>query len=116
MRERKALKRVHQSEAAAYLPTMQDDPNCGDFCQISPEISRDFRGLRVWLPLKIHGIQPFRQALDEKLDLAAWATAQLKKISEVEIAAAPQLSIVAFRLNRPDLAQTRFIRVHIRRQ
>lgn len=103
VREREALKRAHQGEAAAYLPTMQDDPDCVDFCQISPELSRDFRGLRVWLPLKMHGIQPFRQALDEKLDLAAWATAELKKIPEVEIVAEPQLSIVAFRLNRPGL-------------
>ena len=103
VREREALKRAHQGEAAAYLPGMQDDPDCVDFCQISPELSRDFRGLRVWLPLKLHGIQPFRQALDEKLDLAAWATAELKKIPGIEIVAEPQLSIVAFRLNRPGL-------------
>lgn len=103
VREREALKRAHSGEAAAYLPTMQDDPDCVDFCQISPELSRDFRGLRVWLPLKMHGIQPFRQALDEKLDLAAWATAELKKIPDIEIVAEPRLSIVAFRLNRPGL-------------
>ncbi len=103
VREREALKRAHQGEAAAYLPGMQDDPDCVDFCQISPELSRDFRGLRVWLPLKMHGVQPFRQALDEKLDLAAWATAELRKIPEIEIVAEPQLSIVAFRLNRPGL-------------
>ncbi len=103
VRERDALKRAHQGEAAAYLPTMQDDPDCVDFCQISPELSRDFRGLRVWLPLKMHGVQPFRQALEEKLDLAAWATAELRKIPEIEIVAEPQLSIVAFRLNRPGL-------------
>ncbi len=103
VRERTALKRAHQGGAAAYLPPMQDDPDCVDFCQISPELSRDFRGLRVWLPLKMHGVQPFRQALEEKLDLAAWATAALKKIPEIEIVAEPQLSIVAFRLNRPGL-------------
>ena len=103
VREREALKRAHSGAAAAYLPTMQDDPDCVDFCQISPELSRDFRGLRVWLPLKMHGIRPFRQALDEKLDLTAWATAELKKIPDIEIIAEPQLSIVAFRLNRPGL-------------
>ena len=103
VRDRDSLKRAHSGEAAAYLPTMQDDPDFVDFCQISPELSRDFRGLRVWLPVKVHGIQPFRQALDEKLDLAEWATAELKNIPDVEISAEPQLSIVAFRSHRPGL-------------
>ena len=103
VRDRDTLKRAHSGEDAAYLPTMQDDPAFVDFCQISPELSRDFRGLRVWLPLKMHGIQPFRQALDEKLDLAAWATAELKTTPGIEIIAEPQLSIVAFRLNRAGL-------------
>ena len=69
----------------------------------TPELSRDFRGLRIWLPFKLHGIEPFRQALEEKLALAEWATAQLRTIADIEIIAEPQLSIVAFRLNRPGL-------------
>ena len=30
------------------------------------------RGLRVWFPLRLHGVGAFREALDEKLDLAAY--------------------------------------------
>jgi aromatic-L-amino-acid decarboxylase len=45
----------------------------------------------------MHGIGPFRRNLDEKLDLAAWATEELRGIPGVEILAEPQLSIVAFR-------------------
>jgi aromatic-L-amino-acid decarboxylase len=59
--------------------------------------------LRVWLPLKMHGIEPFRRNLDEKLALTRWATEELRKIDDVEIVAEPQLSIVAFRLVRPGL-------------
>ena len=40
------------------------------FTHYGPELSRDFRGLRVWLPVKLHGLNAFRDALDEKLDLA----------------------------------------------
>ncbi len=86
---------------AHYMPDMQDDDALVDFCEISPELSRDFRGLRVWLPLKLFGIEPFREQLEEKLDLAAFATEELRKIEGIEIVAEPQLSIVAFRLVRP---------------
>ena len=96
VRDGDALKRAH-ALSAAYLPSMQEDPDLVDFNQISPELSRSWRGLRVWLPIKMHGIGPFRANLDEKLDLAAWASAELKKIPGIEILAEPQLSIVAFR-------------------
>jgi aromatic-L-amino-acid decarboxylase len=102
VRDGEALKRTH-SVAAHYLPDTQEDPDLVDFSQISPELSREFRGLRVWLPLKMHGIAPFRHNLQEKLDLAQWTTAELRKIAGSEILAAPQLSIVAFRFTRPGL-------------
>ncbi len=86
---------------ASYLPQFQQEDGLVDFCELSPELSRDFRGLRVWLPLKLFGIEPFRQLLDEKLDLTRWATEKLRKIEGLEIVAEPQLSIVAFRLARP---------------
>lgn len=102
VRDGEALKRAHEV-SAHYMPTMQEDPDLVDFCQISPELSRDWRGLRVWLPLKMHGIEPFRANLEEKLELTHWATEQLRKIPGIEILAEPQLSIVAFRLAGPGL-------------
>jgi aromatic-L-amino-acid decarboxylase len=99
-----ALRRAH-ALSADYMPSMQDDPDLVDFNMISPELSRDWRGLRVWLPLKMHGILPFRRNLDEKLDLAEWACRQLQEIPGIEIVAPPQLSIVAFRLRRRGLSE-----------
>jgi aromatic-L-amino-acid/L-tryptophan decarboxylase len=102
VRDSEALKRAH-ALSADYMPSMQDDPDLVDFNLLSPELSRDWRGLRVWLPLKMHGVEPFRRNLDEKLDLADWAAAELARIPGLEIVASPQLSIVAFRLRRPGL-------------
>jgi aromatic-L-amino-acid decarboxylase len=51
----------------------------------------------------MHGIEPFRQNLEEKLELAAWATEELRSIPGVEVVAEPQLSLVAFRVTRPGL-------------
>ncbi|MGE0679573.1 MAG: aspartate aminotransferase family protein [Candidatus Binatia bacterium] len=100
MRDGGALKRAHEVNAH-YLPATDDDPDLMDFSQMSPELSRSFRGLRVWLPLKMHGIGPFRHNLEEKLALTHWATEELRMIDDMEIVAEPQLSIVAFRLSRP---------------
>jgi aromatic-L-amino-acid decarboxylase len=104
VRDGDALKRAH-ALSAVYLPSMQEDPDLVDFNQISPELSRSWRGLRVWLPIKMHGIAPFRRNLDEKLDLAAWAARELRRIPGIEILAEPQLSIVAFRLRGEGLDQ-----------
>jgi aromatic-L-amino-acid decarboxylase len=102
VRDRETLRKAHHLEAD-YMPEMQQAPDLVDFCELSPELSRDFRGLRVWLPLKMHGFSVFREALDEKLDLAAWANEELRSIEHMEIVAEPQLSILAFRLEPPGL-------------
>jgi aromatic-L-amino-acid decarboxylase len=54
---RGALRRAH-SVHAEYLPPVPEDPEFVDYSSVSPELSRDFRGLRVWLPIKMHGIGP----------------------------------------------------------
>ena len=95
VRDAEALRRTH-SLAADYLPQSNDGV---DLCEISPELTRPFRGLRVWLPLKMHGAGPFREALEEKLALARWASGELKTIPGIEILAEPQLSALAFRWN-----------------
>ncbi len=102
VRDAQVLRRAHAA-GADYLPHMQEDPGFVDYCEISPELSRAFRGLRVWLPLKLHGLGAFRRNLDEKLDLALHAAEELRKMPGVEIVAEPQLSVVAFRLVRPGL-------------
>jgi aromatic-L-amino-acid decarboxylase len=105
VRDGAALKRTHHV-AADYMPPTQSDPDLVDFSEISPELSRDFRGLRVWLPLKLHGVDVFRQALDEKLDLAGWACEELGKIDDLKVVTEPQLSIITFRLRPAGMAES----------
>ncbi|MCZ6656017.1 MAG: aminotransferase class V-fold PLP-dependent enzyme [Gammaproteobacteria bacterium] len=89
------LKATHSS-AADYLPDLQDHDEVVDFCEISPELTRPFRGLRVWLPMKMHGIDAFRDCLDEKLDLANWIQEQIAVLPDIELVAKADLSILAF--------------------
>jgi aromatic-L-amino-acid decarboxylase len=95
-REGAALKRAHQV-TADYIPDPDDGHEVVDFSQHSPELSRDFRGLRVWLPLKLHGLQAFRDNLDEKLGLARQAADGIQAMDGVRLVAEPQLSTLAFR-------------------
>lgn len=96
VRDREVLRRAH-TVPATYMPPMQSDEGLVDFCELGPELSRDARGLRVWLPLAMHGAGAFRAALDEKLDLSRWAADALRALPGIEVVAEPQLSLLAFR-------------------
>jgi len=97
VRDEATLRRAHAT-FADYMPVMQHDADFVDFCDLSPELSRDFRGLRVWLPIKLFGLDAFRDALDEKLDLARWAANEIRRLPDVEIVCEPRLSLLAFRI------------------
>jgi len=64
---------------------------------LSPELTRHFRALRLWLPLQMAGIAAFRAAQSEKLALARYFHARLCEIDGFDPGPKPQLSVVAFR-------------------
>jgi aromatic-L-amino-acid decarboxylase len=99
LRDGDALARVHR-EGASYVQDVTREGSLG-FADLSPELSRDFRGLRLWLPLMLHGLGAFREQLEEKLALTRWAYEQLASDGRFELVDEPQLSVVAFRLRGP---------------
>jgi aromatic-L-amino-acid decarboxylase len=101
VRDGAALRRAHHV-GGAYLQDIPQDEEIPNFSDYSPELSRDFRGLRVWFPLKLHGVGAFRNALDEKLDLARALEEGLRQIPELELPWAVDLTVVPFRLRRGD--------------
>jgi aromatic-L-amino-acid decarboxylase len=102
VREGPRLAAAHMGEAD-YLRDF-DISETPSPAHLGPELSRPFRGLRLWLPLMLHGAKAFRDALEEKLALAQLCTEGLdRRIAAgrpLEIVARPQLSTVAFRLQR----------------
>jgi len=101
VRKQATLRWAHQVDAA-YLPPFQDDAAHVDFCEISPELSRDFRALRIWLPLKLFGWDTFTQYLDQKIDLCTQAYDAVKSLEHIQIMSSLQLSTFAFRLSPAD--------------
>jgi aromatic-L-amino-acid/L-tryptophan decarboxylase len=109
VRDGENLRQAH-FEGAAYLQDLAPAGELPNYNEYSAELSRDWRGLRVWLPLRLHGVSAFREALDEKLDLTEVLDEGLKAIPELELPWAPQLSVVAFRLrDRDDEASRRLL-------
>ncbi len=104
VREGQKLRAAH-SLGADYLQDFDDtalDAVIPNPTEYGPELTRGFRGLRLWLPLMIHGAAAFREALSEKLELAEVFHRALARrhADAIEIVDAPQLSVVPFRVRR----------------
>jgi len=87
-----------------YADYMQDAKHTGydpeaEFApaDYSPELTRPFRGPRLWFPLKLFGLEPFRAALSEKIWLARYFHEQISAMQGFEAGPYPDLSIVTFR-------------------
>ncbi len=101
VREGERLREAHYA-GGDYLQDVSAEGELPNFAEYSPELSRDFRGLRVWLPLKLYGVRTFRELLDEKLDLAEHLYGALAAAPELETPWPPQLTVVPFRLREGD--------------
>ncbi len=73
---------------------------------VSPEMTKHFRALRMWLPLIHLGTEPFRAALDEKLLLARYFYREVQALG-FEVGPPPDLSIVTFRWAPPGVSLER---------
>ncbi|RMF63394.1 MAG: aminotransferase class V-fold PLP-dependent enzyme, partial [Calditrichaeota bacterium] len=88
-------------DAHYYMPNyLQDTLAAQDElspADLSPELTKHFRGLRLWLPLKLLGLRPFRAALEEKILLARYFYEKLQAVKGFELGPFPDLSVVIYR-------------------
>ncbi len=62
---------------------------------VSPELTKHFRGLRLWLPLQLHGLEPFVACLEEKLLLTEYFRRELVNMG-FKVGPTPDLSVSYF--------------------
>ena len=74
---------------------------------VSPELTKHFRGLRLWLPLQLHGVEPFKACLEEKLLLTSYFREGLKHIG-FELGPEPDLSVSYFWYPSKEVDQNTF--------
>jgi len=96
MKDGELLRRAHVL-TADYMQDQFTPEGEINFTEHSPELSRSFRGLQVWLPLKLFGLQAFRENLAEKLRLTQWMYHRFLEEPGFECLSVPDLSVITFR-------------------
>ena len=91
---------------ANYMQDATDDMLINP-ADVSPELTKHFRGLRLWLPLQLHGIEPFVACLDEKLLLTTYFRNRLTDIG-FDIGPEPDLSVSYFWYSTSDADENEF--------
>jgi glutamate/tyrosine decarboxylase-like PLP-dependent enzyme len=81
-----------------YAKALTNDPIEGlAFFEESLELSRRFRALKLWLSLRYHGLQAFRDTIQKDLDLAQRLAGSIAKRPDMQLLAPVELSAVCFR-------------------
>lgn len=96
VRDVQQLARAHAYEAD-YMQDARQAAHAYSPADLSIELSRPFRGMRLWLPLKLFGLRPFRAALAEKIWLARYFHQRLGAMPGFRVGPAPDLSVVTYR-------------------
>jgi aromatic-L-amino-acid/L-tryptophan decarboxylase len=102
VRDARALAASHHYEGA-YMQDAERQSGEISPAELSPELSKHFRALRMWLPLMLAGTRPFRAALEEKLLLARYFHEEVRALG-FEVGPPPELSIVTYRWAPPGMS------------
>lgn len=92
------VKKLYDSQhmTASYLQDTFDDMEELSPADLSPELTKPFRGLRLWLPLQLFGVAPFRDCLSEKIWLCRYFYDKIQELG-FEVGPYPELSVMIFR-------------------
>lgn len=104
VRDREAHRRTFTVEAS-YLSALPRGtgarPESTD--HLSPQLSRGFRALSVWMSIREHGIRHFGRVVQEGVDQARYLASLVREHPDLELMAPVPLCIVCFRYMEPGL-------------
>jgi len=110
VRNGQALAAAHDYEGA-YMQDAERGPGETSPADLSAELSKHFRALRMWLPLMLVGTRPFSAALEEKLLLARYFYEEVRALG-FEVGPPPELSIVTYRWAPPGVGPAEVDRIN----
>lgn len=100
----------HRARAAfAMTPEyLKDTMSTGEvnFWDYSPELTRPFRALKLWLSLQIFGADAFAAAIEHGFEMARLAEAELRAMPDWHMVTSAQMAILSFRYQRSDMSET----------
>jgi aromatic-L-amino-acid/L-tryptophan decarboxylase len=94
VRDAEKLRRAY-AYSSSYL-TVQEDPLMRDYMDYGPQLSRNFKALKVWAALRVFGTDAFRCALSGMLDLAAYLARRVDEEPSLRLMAPVALTAVCF--------------------
>jgi glutamate/tyrosine decarboxylase-like PLP-dependent enzyme len=100
LKETKHLKEAFSYDASYMQDTLNHHQEISP-TEISPELSRNFRGMRLWIALKLHGVQAFIDYQEEKIALSNYLYRSLQEIG-FYCGNQPDLSTFIFRFKTGD--------------
>ena len=96
-RDRAAAQKTF-SYTGDYAKSLLEDPvESFSFFDETLELSRRFRALKLWLSLRFHGLNAFRQQIENDLEMASHLKGLVARAPDLELMAPVPLSAVCFR-------------------
>ncbi len=106
VKDKQAVYKSHMYRANYMQDAVSDDSPVNP-ADVSPELSKHFRSLRLWLPLQLHGIKPFIACLEEKLLQTQYFRNRLVEIG-FKVGPEPDLSVSYFWYSTDDDSENEF--------
>ncbi len=99
VRDRKTLRHAFhvREDEAEYLQDARGKGEEINLWDYSPELTRPFRALKLWMSLQVFGADAFAAAIDRTFYLAEFAENELRADTFWEITTAAQMAVVTFR-------------------
>jgi glutamate/tyrosine decarboxylase-like PLP-dependent enzyme len=88
---------------ASYLARLERGaaPTDHDPGSLGPELSKEFRGLKVWMLLQEHGTAKYARLIEQNVAQARYLAARVHRHAELELLAPVPLNIVCLRYSGP---------------
>jgi len=74
------------------------------FCEFGPELSRDFRALKVWFHLKEHGVRRITEKVEDNCRQAAYLGDLVAAQPDLDLSTPVSLNICCFRFVEPGMS------------
>ncbi len=87
---------VHKQDAS-YLDVIHDVPGEWNPTDYAYHLTRRARGLPLWFSLSVYGTDAYSEAIEQAIDLARQAAAEIRRRDNLELIREPELGVVLFR-------------------
>ena len=106
VRDGAQLKKSHSLSAHYLQPFAEVPDDMISSSSVSPELTKHFRAMRMWLPLKVFGLKSIKAAMSEKILLARYFYDVMSKDDRFQLGPYPDLSIASYRLILPSIGDS----------